>query len=123
MEIIWRASALNDLEAVREFIVQDNPRAAARVLTSIHAAVGRLGQHPGLGRAGRGASCCFCSWSDSDTWYPHAIIVMPAKAGTQGRPSTALAALGPRFREGDGKEEFRLTIPQTLLLRADEVIE
>jgi hypothetical protein len=131
MEIIWRASALNDLEAVREFIVQDNPRAAARVLTSIHAAVGRLGQHPGLGRAGRGASCCFCSWSDSDTWYPHAIIVMPAKAGTQGRPSTALAApcssqgqaLGPRFRGGDGKEEFRLTIPQTLLLRADEVIE
>jgi toxin ParE1/3/4 len=53
MEIIWRASALNDLEAVREFIVQDNPRAAARVLTSIRAAVGRLGRHPSLGRAGR----------------------------------------------------------------------
>jgi toxin ParE1/3/4 len=53
MEIIWRASALNDLEAVREFIVQDNPRAAARVLTTIRAAVDRLGQHPGLGRAGR----------------------------------------------------------------------
>jgi toxin ParE1/3/4 len=53
MEIVWRASALNDLEAVREFIVQDNPRAAARVLTSIRAAVGRLGRHPSLGRAGR----------------------------------------------------------------------
>jgi len=53
MEIIWRASALNDLEAVREFIVQDNPRAAARVLMAIRAAVDRLGQHPSLGRAGR----------------------------------------------------------------------
>jgi toxin ParE1/3/4 len=53
MEIIWRASALNDLEAVREFIMQGNPRAAARVLTSIRAAVGRLGRHPSLGRAGR----------------------------------------------------------------------
>src|SRR5882762_1144990 len=28
---------------------------------------------------------------------------MPAKVGTQGRPSTALAALGPRFRGGDGR--------------------
>jgi len=50
MEIIWRASALNDLEAVREFIVQDNPRAAARVLTAIRAAVDRLGQHPSAER-------------------------------------------------------------------------
>jgi hypothetical protein len=49
---------------------------------------------------------------------------MPAKAGTLGRPSTELAALGPRFRGGDGKrEEFRLTIPHTVLLLADEVIE
>jgi hypothetical protein len=30
---------------------------------------------------------------------------MPAKAGTQGRPRTAFAALGPRFRGGDGKED------------------
>ena len=28
---------------------------------------------------------------------------MPAKAGTQGRASTAYAALDPRFRGGDGK--------------------
>jgi toxin ParE1/3/4 len=53
MEIIWRASALNDLEAVREFIAQDNPLAAARVLTAIRDAVDRLGRHPSLGRAGR----------------------------------------------------------------------
>ena len=53
MDIIWRASALNDLEAIREFIAQDNPHAAARVLTAIRVAVDQLGQHPGLGRAGR----------------------------------------------------------------------
>jgi toxin ParE1/3/4 len=53
MEIVWRASALNDLEAIREFIAQDNPPAAARILTSIRVAVDRLGRHPGLGRAGR----------------------------------------------------------------------
>jgi toxin ParE1/3/4 len=53
MEIIWRASALNDLEAVREFTAQDNPLAAARVPTAIRDAVDRLGRHPSLGRAGR----------------------------------------------------------------------
>jgi addiction module RelE/StbE family toxin len=53
MEIIWRASALNDLEAIREFIAQDNPPAAARVLAAIQTAVERLERHPPLGRAGR----------------------------------------------------------------------
>ena len=53
MEIVWRASALNDLEAIREFIAQDSPRAAARVLTAIRIGVDRLGRHPSLGRAGR----------------------------------------------------------------------
>jgi len=53
MEIVWRPSALNDLEALREFIAQDNRQAAARVLTAIHVAVDRLGRHPSLCRAGR----------------------------------------------------------------------
>ena len=53
MEILWRASALNDLEAIRDFIAQDNQRAAARVPASIQAAVDRLAQYPNLGREGR----------------------------------------------------------------------
>ena len=53
MEIVWRASALNDLEAIREFIAQENPPAAATILAAIRVAVDRLGRHPGLGRAGR----------------------------------------------------------------------
>jgi hypothetical protein len=39
--------------------------------------------------------------ADSNTGYRTLSLVMPAKAGTQGWPSTALAALGPRFRGGD----------------------
>jgi toxin ParE1/3/4 len=53
MDIIWRAAALNDLQALREFIAEDNPQAAARVQAAIRAAVDRLTAHPNLGRTGR----------------------------------------------------------------------
>jgi toxin ParE1/3/4 len=53
MEIIWRRAALNDLEAIREFIAQDNPEAAGRVHATIRAAVDPLANYPNLGRAGR----------------------------------------------------------------------
>lgn len=35
MEIVWRAAALNDLEAIREFIAEDNPAAAIRIVEAI----------------------------------------------------------------------------------------
>ena len=53
MEIIWRRAALNDLEALHEFIAEDNPEAAQRVAAAIGAAVHPLAEHPNLGRAGR----------------------------------------------------------------------
>ena len=53
MEIIWRRSAVNDLDAIREFIAEDNPEAAQRVAAAIEAAVDPLADHPELGRAGR----------------------------------------------------------------------
>lgn len=53
MEIIWRRAALADLKAIREFIAQDNPGAAARVHAAIQAAVDPLTNYPNLGRAGR----------------------------------------------------------------------
>ena len=53
MEIVWRRAALNDLEAIHEFIEQDNPDAAARVYEAIRAAVDPLAAHPNIGRAGR----------------------------------------------------------------------
>jgi len=53
MRIIWRRAALGDLEAVREFIAQDNPPAATRVHSAIRAAVDPLANYPNVGRAGR----------------------------------------------------------------------
>jgi len=53
MEIIWRRTALNHLDAIREFIAEDNPDAAARVCAAIEGAVSSLAEHPHLGRAGR----------------------------------------------------------------------
>jgi toxin ParE1/3/4 len=41
------------LESIPEFIVQDNPPAANRVLVAIQTAVDRLARYPELGRAGR----------------------------------------------------------------------
>jgi addiction module RelE/StbE family toxin len=53
MEIIWRVTALNDLESIRKFIANDNPRAATRVHAAIRAAVDPLADLPHVGRAGR----------------------------------------------------------------------
>ena len=53
MEIIWRRRALNHLDAIREFIAEDNPDAANHVCDAIRAAVDPLANYPNLGRAGR----------------------------------------------------------------------
>jgi addiction module RelE/StbE family toxin len=53
MDIVWRRTALDDLEAARRYIARDSPQAAARVYAAILAAVGRLAIHPSLGRPGR----------------------------------------------------------------------
>jgi plasmid stabilization system protein ParE len=53
MEIVWRASALNDLKALGELIAEEKPLAATRVAAAICDAVDRLGRHPRRGRAGR----------------------------------------------------------------------
>lgn len=53
MEIVWRRAALNDIEAIRVFIDQDNPDAAVRVYEAIRAAVDPLAAYPNFGRAGR----------------------------------------------------------------------
>ena len=45
--------ALDGLETARRYITENNPRAAARVHAAILTSVGRLANHPGLGRPGR----------------------------------------------------------------------
>jgi toxin ParE1/3/4 len=53
MKVKWVRLALNDLDEAGEFIAQDNPEAASRVLKRIWDAVQMLADHPHAGRAGR----------------------------------------------------------------------
>ncbi len=53
MQVKWVRLALNDLDEAGEFIAQDNPEAASRVLRRIWDAAYMLADHPHAGRAGR----------------------------------------------------------------------
>lgn len=53
MELVWRAEALDALIAIREYIQEDNPPAAARVAARIRKTPSVLKRHPYLGREGR----------------------------------------------------------------------
>ena len=53
MKIKWVRLALDDLNQAGEFIGQDNPEAASRVLKRIWDAVHMIADHPHAGRAGR----------------------------------------------------------------------
>jgi toxin ParE1/3/4 len=53
MEIVWRPSALGDLEETRRYVARETPAAAQRVRAAIMAAVAWLADLPGLGRPRR----------------------------------------------------------------------
>jgi toxin ParE1/3/4 len=53
MNIVWRAQAEGDLEALADYIALDNPGAALRVYDTILTSVDRLATFPNSGRAGR----------------------------------------------------------------------
>ena len=53
MEVIWFKSAVLDLKSVRDYITQDNPRAAQQVVQRIKDKVSLLSEQPGIGRPGR----------------------------------------------------------------------
>jgi toxin ParE1/3/4 len=53
MRVLWTLSAEQDRADVVDFIAQDNPLAAIRMDETFSAAVGRLAEHPLLGRAGQ----------------------------------------------------------------------
>lgn len=48
-EVIWAAPALNDLDAIADYIALDDPEAARRLVQKIFAHVDQLASHPGLG--------------------------------------------------------------------------
>lgn len=53
MRVLWALSAEQDRADIVDFIAQDNPLAAVRMDEIFSAAVGRLAEHPLLGRAGQ----------------------------------------------------------------------
>lgn len=53
MRVKWLRSALANLNSEAEYVSQDNPGAAAHMVTKIIQAVGNLRRFPGSGRPGR----------------------------------------------------------------------
>ncbi|MCZ6540320.1 MAG: type II toxin-antitoxin system RelE/ParE family toxin [Nitrospinae bacterium] len=53
MHVVWLEDAVNDLKMIGDYIAEDDPEAAYRVLTQIQAAADSLSRHPEMGRPGR----------------------------------------------------------------------
>ncbi len=53
MKLRWTRLALQDLRHLHEYIAEDNPSAANRMVTRIQDATQRLKIHPQMGRPGR----------------------------------------------------------------------
>jgi toxin ParE1/3/4 len=53
VQVRWLAGAADSLEAIHEYLAQDNVAAADRMVEIVLAAVSRLSEHPNMGRPGR----------------------------------------------------------------------
>lgn len=53
MELFWTPEAINDRDAIYDYIEADNPTAALALDELFEEKAGRLLDHPGLGRPGR----------------------------------------------------------------------
>lgn len=54
MQVVWTQPALDDIEAIQDFIAQDSPAAAHELASDIIERTGRLlADNPMIGRAGR----------------------------------------------------------------------
>ena len=56
LNLVWRASALDDLDAIIGYIAERDLVAAERLLDAIVAAADRLSEHPFMYRPGRVAA-------------------------------------------------------------------
>jgi addiction module RelE/StbE family toxin len=53
MKLRWLTAALADLRAIKDYISEENPSAAQRVIDKIRTETGILLRQPSIGRAGR----------------------------------------------------------------------
>jgi addiction module RelE/StbE family toxin len=49
VEVIWTEPALNDLDAIADYIALDNPEASKRLVQKVFRHVGQLADHPKSG--------------------------------------------------------------------------
>ncbi|MFA6310394.1 MAG: type II toxin-antitoxin system RelE/ParE family toxin [Sterolibacterium sp.] len=52
-KVLWLVEALVDLRGIKDYIAQDNPVAARRIVRAVKDGVEILKDHPGIGRPGR----------------------------------------------------------------------
>ena len=53
MKVIWFRSAILDLKSAKNYIAQENPQAAQKIVHRIKEKVSLLSEQPGIGRLGR----------------------------------------------------------------------
>src|SRR5215204_1486437 len=53
MEIRWQRTALSDLEAIQDYLLERNPPAAVRLVADLRQAAAHLIEQPNRGRPGR----------------------------------------------------------------------
>jgi len=53
MALKWTRTALGSVDEIAGYIAADNPARAASFVKELRAAVAKLQEHPGMGRAGR----------------------------------------------------------------------
>ena len=53
MSVKWTKTALQSIDELAGFIAKDNPSLAISFVRELKSAVTKLGEHPGLGQAGR----------------------------------------------------------------------
>jgi len=53
MKVRWLEDAFSDLQSLRSYIEQDNPKAAAEVMKKIVNSIDFLSENPGIGGKGR----------------------------------------------------------------------
>ncbi len=91
MEILWLGLALDDLEALHDYISQDKPDAAVRINARIISQMETLVRHPERGRPGRIAGTRASS--------PAPLSSLPIKSAPGRYKSSAYATA-----RGDGRQ-------------------
>ena len=71
MELHWTPEAIQDREAIYEYIEADNPTAALALEELFEEKAGRLVDHPGLGRRGSSEHKHFTIYEINDAWRCH----------------------------------------------------